>query len=640
MSTMKEPVHIIPYDPYFLGSGLEVPLPVPNEKLAEQLHVHDGTHVLDYTHFSLAVHAERHTAVFSACNIDGRRIVKGIDKKSPWKFDRRAGDFQLGGEAYDGTAWDKGHLTKREDVIWGPPQEAKWANDATFFYTNAAPQHGNFNRDEWQELENWIFDWADEDQYRLCVITGPVLRKSDRRLSEGDPELRRVILLPEKIFIPAAFWKIVALRDRETRELAVAAFAMRQAEMWDDQQGSLHNLTVHQVTVQAIAKWTGLDFGPLAEADALDVAAERNRSMTRAATGEMFFPVVNDREDILRPSLIGRSARVAFGRSASAAAPGCGCGGVEFDAKSAIDALSRDVARLTEAVAAMAAPPAAWGERSIGAAAGAARSVAAPERSIATAGESAEAILARVRFDPRAAADITRIVGGAPVSPGEFPYTCCIGSFAQYFCTGVLIGKRIVVTAAHCGSSIANVYFGDAIPSEGGTGIIVPVKRVIIHPDYDRFAFVRNDITVLILSKDAPVDPVDVASGAELSSASDVTLVGFGFSDPMKPIGFGTKRKVTVPMGVARRDDAEDLSALEQRFGFSSHHEFVAGRKLLGRDSCNGDSGGPAFVDAGGTIKVAGVTSRATREAMVNCGDGGIYVRLDQYLEWIAGVTA
>ncbi len=32
---------------------------------------------------------------------------------------------------------------------------------------------------------------------------------------------------------------------------------------------------------------------------------------------------------------------------------------------------------------------------------------------------------------------------------------------------------------------------------------------------------------------------------------------------------------------------------------------------------------------------VAGLTSRATRAATVNCGDGGIYVRPERYVDWI-----
>ena len=39
-------------------------------------------------------------------------------------------------------------------------------------------------------------------------------------------------------------------------------------------------------------------------------------------------------------------------------------------------------------------------------------------------------------------------------------------------------------------------------------------------------------------------------------------------------------------------------------------------------------------------IFVAGLTSRATLSATVNCGDGGIYVRSSAFRDWINGVLA
>jgi secreted trypsin-like serine protease len=70
--------------------------------------------------------------------------------------------------------------------------------------------------------------------------------------------------------------------------------------------------------------------------------------------------------------------------------------------------------------------------------------------------------------------------------------------------------------------------------------------------------------------------------------------------------------------------------------------ELVAGRPLLARDSCTGDSGGPFYVQDGANWLLAAATSRATDSSMSNCGDGGVYVRVDRYRSWIdsiAGVT-
>ncbi len=74
-------------------------------------------------------------------------------------------------------------------------------------------------------------------------------------------------------------------------------------------------------------------------------------------------------------------------------------------------------------------------------------------------------------------------------------------------------------------------------------------------------------------------------------------------------------------------------------YGCDRGLEIVAGRPLLERDSCKGDSGGPFYVlDGMGQWQIAGATSRATDSAMHTCGDGGIYVRVDRYRAWIASI--
>jgi hypothetical protein len=82
-----------------------------------------------------------------------------------------------------------------------------------------------------------------------------------------------------------------------------------------------------------------------------------------------------------------------------------------------------------------------------------------------------------------------------------------------------------------------------------------------------------------------------------------------------------------------------DILNSHRRGGCDRSLGLVAGRPLLQRDTCNGDSGGPFYVTGpdGGRL-LAAATSRATDSAVSNCGDGGIYVRIDRYRSWIAGI--
>jgi endonuclease G len=621
-------------------------------------------------HFSLVLSAERRVAIVAAHNVDPDRLKRGF-RNPEWRLDERAGAAQLGPEAYEGNAWDRGHLAKREDVCWGSLAEARDANASTFFYPNAAPQHVNFNRDEWKLLEDWILDRvAIRLDRRMSVFTGPVLSPDDRRLSEGDPKLRAAFRgVRADVLIPSAYWKICVVRDAAAAgdDLSVTAFAMKQNEHWKDQRGAkLLDLRVHQVTVETIERWTDLDFGALRDADEL----RWDRTLRRAA-GELTFPAIAGPEDIVVSGAERRAARArAFPRAGRpgperAGAPRRACCGAGFDARSAVAALSRDVERLTDAVLALEArtdegeEPAADEEAPRARAAGRARRITYAPRRVEPATDEEQALLdlapaasrdrllrflrsERVVREPAGGSlrGMKRIVGGQPISAAEFPSCCCLGaSGPSWFCSGVLVHPRLVLTAAHCADEeIARVLVGGSRIPPAEDGALVAAERVHVHPHYVSRGRIRNDLAIVELREDAAATPVPLATAKELAAAESVDLVGFGYSDPERPVGFGRKRHVNVLIGVLEEEGGAG-EQLEQRFGFDSRLEFVAGRKGLGRDTCNGDSGGPAYVDVAGEIKLAGITSRATDEGVAACGDGGVYTRPDRYLDWIGTVA-
>ena len=103
-----------------------------------------------------------------------------------------------------------------------------------------------------------------------------------------------------------------------------------------------------------------------------------------------------------------------------------------------------------------------------------------------------------------------------------------------------------------------------------------------------------NDITVVILRDSASTAPARIATTAELDSAKETTLAGFGNNDTASTKGIGIKREVEVDIIALRRSPQYHLSSAESHYGFHSKVEFVAGGE--GHDSCNGDSGGPAYI--------------------------------------------
>jgi endonuclease G len=242
--------------------------------------------LLDYEHFSIRMNAERKMAYVTAVNIDGGRsrsvdrttgrVRPGIAERrgdpeaaeatETWAVDPRIpAEAQTSQALYDRQTprrlFDRGHLVRREDPNWGTDREAERANADTFHFTNCCPQASTFNQQAryWQGIENHVLDNARAEDARVSVFTGPVF-------TTADPKYRDVR-------VPEQFFKVVAWAEgRSLRAVALLAsqkgFLARmpeslRAERFDE----LGAVAQYRSTVAEIEEITGLDFGPLRDAD-------------------------------------------------------------------------------------------------------------------------------------------------------------------------------------------------------------------------------------------------------------------------------------------------------------------------------------------------------------------------------------
>lgn len=226
----------------------------------------EGNKVIKYINYSLQQSASHKFPFYTATNIDGLQFKK-VPRKDNWRKDTRLSkEFQMGKELYSSSKsdFDKGHMTKREDVQWGEtPGIALNAANSTFYYTNAVPQHKDLNRDIWRSLEDYILHTETKrNEIRICVFTGPVL-------SSSNPYFVTPIN-GKQIQIPSLFWKVVVFQ-KEDGNLYRVGFMMSQnklllenhivEELESDDKLFMQfkDADTYQVNISLIDEFTGLE---------------------------------------------------------------------------------------------------------------------------------------------------------------------------------------------------------------------------------------------------------------------------------------------------------------------------------------------------------------------------------------------
>ncbi|KAI1908806.1 hypothetical protein LOZ12_006076 [Ophidiomyces ophidiicola] len=196
-------------------------------------------------------------------------------------------------------------------------------------------------------------------------------------------------------------------------------------------------------------------------------------------------------------------------------------------------------------------------------------------------------------------AEGSRIVGGVEAKLGELPSTVALVEGGQRSGGGILIGPKLVLTAAHCA-------YNTSMDFKIRAGALLTCREEVSESPTISYAKLPKRES----------DP---------TAKSKVTTAGWG------RIAIDEEASVTLRRVTVSVVDRSTCRAAYQKLNLPVTENMVCAAEP-GKDSCSGDSGGPLYDDA--TKDLVGVVSWGFQCA--EPGFPGVYVRVGKYIEWIA----
>lgn len=288
------------------------------------------------------------------------------------------------------------------------------------------------------------------------------------------------------------------------------------------------------------------------------------------------------------------------------------------------------------------------------------------------------------------------VVGGKDADLGDYPFIALLGYYShkrrrtEYKCGGTLINRRYVVTAAHCSRAADPIYevlLGEndiAVDPEcktsgGKTTCYASPQRfrirpedITVHEQWDRTKVTTEGYDILLIRLPSLArfegDFNEYYPNANNSYAVNAVCMPWNGESDLPDASYTQRPRPGHPKGnmyisgwgrtknVGLGEFTTELAVFESRLqdlvlppvtndrctqqGFPVNDRMLCAGGLKGKDSCNGDSGGPLItrtVDRRSGVQstawLTGIVSYGTRR----CGEGkpGVYTRVSSYIDWI-----
>ncbi|MGM0597554.1 MAG: trypsin-like serine protease, partial [Myxococcota bacterium] len=210
-------------------------------------------------------------------------------------------------------------------------------------------------------------------------------------------------------------------------------------------------------------------------------------------------------------------------------------------------------------------------------------------------------------------------------------------------CSGTLIARDVVLTAAHCITSPEDmtVFFGNNTPFDHTRSVI----KAETHPLWlsQGSEDLTYDIGLLRLAQEAPPEispipylPSSLAIAQSEVENLDLNYVGFGVTETGSS---GEKLQMTqVLMAFCEESNYCQINVPIE--GGEVYEMYIPPNTIgisMNQNGgiCHGDSGGPAFITRDGTEYVAGISSFVIHNNNDECDYFGASTKVDRYQEFI-----
>jgi len=247
----------------------------------------------------------------------------------------------------------------------------------------------------------------------------------------------------------------------------------------------------------------------------------------------------------------------------------------------------------------------------------------------------------------------SRVVGGNDASPHSIPWQVGIlnvkDGFAEMMCGGTLLTEKHALTAAHCNffengdlllASDIIVVVAEHDQSNFSDGMMHEITSYTNHPQYNfktnvyDFSMLHLTLPVELGNRAVPVCLPDLRFSDDKLVGKNLTVSGWG---NLRTGEWGTgyeypKLLQTVDVPVVSQDDCRKAYL---RFGRKIEDSMIcAGYSTGGKDSCDGDSGGPLTYKENGRSYLIGVVSWGHATCAIP-EYPGVYARVTTALDWI-----